>query len=171
MKRIVDLALVLALGCLASCGKEEPKKTAAEAKNELFRQDAIAEAKRSLGSIEKGAQAAFAKETDKGDGTFVHRICSNSKAKVPAKAPSGRKEAVTKAEWYVEPWICLKFDIEFPQWCQYEFQTNGKEGAAAEYTATATCDPEGGKPFNVTLKGKSNADATDLVRVSLDGPQ
>ena len=97
----------------------------------------------------------------------MHRFCPPAKLAVPRSVPKREKLKADAADWKDPTWVCLKFIVDDAQRCQYTYESNGKTGEAATYTATATCDPDGnGKMVKVVLKGKGGA-AGDAERVSL----
>jgi hypothetical protein len=54
-----------------------------------------------------------------------------------------------------------------PVLCRYAYESNGKTGADAQYTATVTCDPDGdGKYVQAVLKGAGDPSG-EAKRVSL----
>jgi hypothetical protein len=127
------------------------------------------EAHRALAAIEKGSKNRYEQETDtKGDGTgpFVHTFCPSSSRPTPVNVPKGTKVTVPSQDWTDPTWTCLKFSINEPQACQYEYKSAGV-GLGSTYTATATCDPDGdGRLLRVVLTGKG-AVTGDAERVSL----
>jgi hypothetical protein len=66
----------------------------------------------------------------------------------------GGKCAVDAAQWKVEPWATLGFEISEPHLFRYSYEsTDGKT-----FTATAVGDPDcSGKPVTYTLNGTSTA--------------
>ena len=128
-----------------------------------------AEATRSLGAIQIGAQQQYQKETPYGGGdVFVHTFCDTAPL-TPGVVPAARKEAVPASAWNHAGWACLKFSIVDPQFYAYRHETNGSTGTAAAYTASAYGDLDGNgttSTFEVTGHGGHFGDAvTDTFRV------
>jgi hypothetical protein len=146
-----------------------PPKSLDDKTKELARTVAEAEALRNLGALEAAAKNSFQWETDLsevGVGPFAHVFCGGT-ATTPAAIPSGGTAQTTPADWDRPPWMCLKFSLTDPQWCQYEWESNGKQQEDAEATITAQCDPNAdGKILKATLK-MAGSTTGDAVRVSL----
>lgn len=162
MRRGVVPVLLLSAACNKEGGadKKKDEKSDKAKSGSIERQAAVKEAQRNLGNIEAGSKNIFQQESDEsgqGTGPFVHRFCPTSKTPVPAKVPA-KKAKAEKTAWDDPTWVCLKFAIDDTQWCQYSYESNGKIGVDARYTATAVCDPDGdGKLVKVVLKGKGDA--------------
>ena len=114
------------------------------------------EAYRMLTAIERGARNAFDKETALGPtGPFVHRFCPST---VTPHAPG--------APWDDPAWICLRVSSNEAHKFTYEYRSNGKDGADAEFTAVATRKLESGRFQAVTIVVRGKASG-DIERMSL----
>lgn len=138
---VLRLAVLLALaGCQRYAGQVTPE-------NEAYRM---------LTSIERGARNAFEMETAVApEGPFVHRFC-----------PSSTMPHAPGAPWTDAAWTCLKLSSNEKHKFHYEYLSNGKDGAAAECTATATRRLDDGRMQVITLvlRGKATG---ETERVSL----
>lgn len=114
------------------------------------------EAYRMLTAIERGARNAFEKETALGAaGPYVHRFCPST---VTPHAPG--------APWDDPAWLCLRVSSNEAHKFTYEYRSNGKDGADAEFTAVASRKLESGRFQSITLVVRGKATG-DVERMSL----
>lgn len=130
MMVVVILGVIAALAVVGMSGYLRHAKTA--------------EATRSLGNIEVGSRAQFAKATylGAGDGPAVHMFCPST-GLVPPTVPKAQKVKADASLWMEPTWKCLMFSINDPQYYAYKYTANGENGAAARYTAAAMGDLDG----------------------------
>jgi hypothetical protein len=130
------------------------------------------EGTRNLGSLEVGSKNMFQQETDgspsgTGEGPWVHRFCPSSKSPLPAELPpAGKKVLVPHEAWNDPTWTCLKFSLNEPQYFQYSYENNGKDGVEAGYVATARRRLPNGKIRTLRLVGAGHPSG-DAVRIRM----
>ena len=171
---LVELMIVVAIiGILAVLAIYGVRKYIANAKT--------AEARNSVGKIQKDALSAFEREklasaavlSEGGTTNTVRAMCKTATNMVPTAAGSIKalKYQSAKSEWEVGDavtgWKCLKFEMNSPQYFMYSYKTTAELAAnGGEFTATANGDLNGdGVPstFNATGKiqnGRLNAAPT-----------
>jgi type IV pilus assembly protein PilA len=134
---LVELMIVVAIiGVLAALAIYGVARYLAHAKT--------AEATTSLGAIENGSRVQYQAETPYlGDqNKFVHTYCPSA-PQTPAQIPVGSKVLTPASSWSQEGWRCLKFAMTGPGYYAYAYTSNGLDGTAASYTATAQGDLDG----------------------------
>ena len=146
---LVELMIVVAIvGILAALAIFGVKKYVTNAKT--------AEARNTLGAISKNGAGAWSREImagsvldDAGTAAGANALCGSATA-VPDKVPTGVKyqSSTAKGKDYnsgdaSNGWVCLRFQMEGPQYYQYN------------YTA------DGNKSFDAVAKGDLNGDGTN----------
>jgi type IV pilus assembly protein PilA len=130
-----------------------------------------AEARNSLGQIAKDAATAF--ESD--DPGSAHHLCSSASAPIPASiaSVSGKKYQSSAGEWEADKarnggFYCLKFELDMPQYYQYNYSSHGAAAPGDGFTATAHGDLNGdGVVSEFTIQGQINAAKTLVVAPSI----
>ncbi len=163
---LVELMIVVAIvGILAVLAVYGVRKYIANAKT--------AEARNSLGQIQKDAVTAFEGErlatatvmATGGTTAVVRKMCAKAANAVPTAVASvkGMKYQSSKADWAPAADVtanagfpCLRFEMTAPQYYQYNYTITGTGAADGdEFTATATGDLNGdGTPATFTALGK-----------------
>jgi len=163
---LVELMIVVAIvGVLAALAIYGVRKYIANAKT--------AEARNSLGQIQKDAQSAYAREGMAGTvlavGTTAgvsNVLCAKATAAVPSSKGSiaGKKYQSDPTEWSVDAatankgFSCLKFSMAEPQYFMYSWDSTGTGVAGATYTAKAQGDLNGdGTLSTFEIDGKVQA--------------
>lgn len=110
-----------ALGALAALSIYGVRRYIASAKS--------AEAKNTIGSISRGAVAAFEREALGPGGALVHALCKSA-TPVPAQVQRGGKYAPSSTPGQdfetgsaTEGWRCLKFTMTSPFYYQYDYRS------------------------------------------------
>ena len=169
-------------GCVADCVEVAKSEDDAEpclkkcAPPLTVEQEIDREGTRNLGSLETGSKNMYQQETDTsaagtGEGPYVHRFCPSSKTPLPAELPpAGQRVKVPTEAWNDPAWSCLKFSINEPQYFQYSYENNGKDGVEAGYIATARRRLPNGKirTFRLVGGGSSTGDAVRIGLVEKD---
>jgi type IV pilus assembly protein PilA len=149
---LVELMIVVAIiGILAVLAIYGVRKYIANAKT--------AEAKNSIGQIQKDAVAAFEGErmnatvlTVGTSTAIVRQMCAKSTATVPAAPASikGQKYQSNKADWSNPTDVlanagfpCLHFEMTAPQYYMYDYQVTGSSSEGDSFTAIAQGDLNG----------------------------
>jgi type IV pilus assembly protein PilA len=106
-------ALVFIGGILAVLAISGTRRYIANAKQ--------AEVRNSIGQMAKDAAAAY--ETDK-------KLCASASSPVPATVPHGGKYQSAPSDWNVDEarkagFWCLKFQMDMPQYYQYDYKSTG----------------------------------------------
>jgi type IV pilus assembly protein PilA len=150
---LIELMIVVAIiGVLAVLAIYGVRKYIANAKT--------AEARNSLGQIAKDAAAAV--EREKGtqailvagnNSNLMRAFCSGSGAttSVPTGGgggtPKGQKYQSKSSEWAqgspIAEWQCLKFQLEEPQYYEYEYACSATDAASGSFSVTAHGDLNG----------------------------
>ncbi|MDB4994228.1 MAG: hypothetical protein JWM74_1660 [Myxococcaceae bacterium] len=98
-----------------------------------------AEATSTIGSINRAAIAAYERESKTANGLATHQLCKSSTA-VPATVPA-RSRYVPKPTDYHVPgeapdtgWTCLRWELNEPQYYQFEYDKGSKSAIAADVT-------------------------------------
>lgn len=158
---LVELMIVVAIiGILAVLAIYGVRKYIANAKT--------AEARNSVGKIEKDALSAFEREKlassvvlAEGATTNTVRAMCLTSTKVPTAVSSvkAQKYQSAKSEWEagdaVTGWKCLKFEMNSPQYFMYGYTAKGSSANGDEFTAEANGDLNGdGTASTFTATGK-----------------
>lgn len=121
-----------------------------------------AEAKNMIGSIAKGMAAAYERETLPPPGAthtgVVRALCPSAKP-VPATIDrvAEKKYQSAPGDWSKDKgWSCLKFEIDSPQWWQYEVKADAKT-----FTVFAR-RKQGSEIVEMSLAGMIDAASGDL---------
>ena len=130
-----------------------------------LRNSKLAEARVNLGSIARGAEASFERETISDAilkpgavATVTRRFCPSAKHPVPAEVPKGKKWMGRPGDWNDEAWKCLTFQLSDPHYFQYHYESSGSDSNAT-FVARAVGDLDGdGKLVKFVLRGKVMAD-------------
>lgn len=147
---VVLLVLVAIVGVLAVLGVYGTRKYIANAKT--------AEARNTLGMIGRSAVAAYEDEgVTPNDAKIEHRLCPSATAPVPASKAmvSGKKYQSSPSEWTTDAgknagFSCLKFEMNMPQYFQYEY-----EATATSFVARAHGDLNGNGVYSTfELRGQ-----------------
>jgi type IV pilus assembly protein PilA len=159
---LIELMIVVAIiGVLAVLAIYGVRKYIANAKT--------AEARNSLGQIAKDAAAAV--EREKGSqailavGTtsnLMRSFCSTAGNTVPsggsASAPKAQKYQSASSDWASGTpdtgWQCLKFQLEEPQYFEYEYTSGATSASNGNFSAIAHGDLNGdGTPSTFLISG------------------
>jgi type IV pilus assembly protein PilA len=159
---LVELMIVVAIiGILAVLAIYGVRKYIANAKT--------AEARNSVGKIQKDALSAFEREklastavmAEGGTTGTVRAMCLSASNKVPNGIGSikAQKYQSAKSEWEVGDavtgWKCLKFEMNSPQYFMYGYTATGSSANGDTFTAEANGDLNGdGVPSTFTASGK-----------------
>jgi type IV pilus assembly protein PilA len=150
---------VAIIGVLAALAIYGVRKYLASAKS--------AEARNTIGAMNRGAVAAYERESAAGEllvagGAGVanaHSICGQSSI-VPVAVPSNKKyQPITKGADYdtgssTVGWKCLKFAMTEPQYYQYAYSTPARQIT----TAGTGADPVGGAGATWVSEAKGDLD-------------
>ncbi len=137
-----------------------------------------AEATNNVGQMAKNAQEAFTRE--KMSGSFVSAggttpinecLCGKAASPVPATVPKSSKYTSAASDWAtgdsLNGWTCLKYNIEQPQYYQYDYQSDGNCAAqtiGTTFSAIAQGDLDGnGTTSSFVLTGNVDATSGQLV--------
>jgi type IV pilus assembly protein PilA len=145
---LVELMIVVAIiGILAVLAIYGVRKYIANAKT--------AEARNTVGKIQKDALAAFEREklatsavlaTGSSTNT-IRSLCLGSSTLVPSAVPAAQKYQSSKADWDVgdatSSWRCLKFEMNAPQYFSYGYISAGGSTNGSNFTAQAQGDLNG----------------------------
>jgi type IV pilus assembly protein PilA len=137
---LVELMIVVAIvGVLAALAVYGVRKYVSNAKT--------AEARNNLGRLGKDAAAAWAKEgmapgiLAAGAGAGVSNVLCPNAAAIPADIPKGEKVQSDPKDWKEDAgWSCLKFQVDSPQYYQYEYTITDSTG---QFTAFARGNLDG----------------------------
>jgi type IV pilus assembly protein PilA len=145
---LVELMIVVAIiGILAVLAIYGVRKYIANAKT--------AEARNTVGKIQKDALSAFEREklatsqvlTTGTSTNTIRALCLGATTPVPGTPPAAQKYQSKKADWEVgdatSSWVCLKFEMNSPQYFSYNYVSAGGAAAGADFTAVANGDLNG----------------------------
>src|SRR5271165_6533403 len=142
---LIELMIVVAIvGILAVLAIYGVRKYVANAKT--------AEARNSLGQIAKDAASAVEREKGSvalvpfGSTSALMRMFCGSSTTVPATVPKGQKYQSQASDWSGTPtagWMCLKFVMDEPQYCSYNYSASSTDPSTGGFIATANGDLNG----------------------------
>lgn len=124
-----------------------------------------AEATNSIGQISHSAIDAYERESMASGvltmgstaGVTTHRLCGSAHP-VPVSVPSAMKYQSSMSDWDGSPtdgWECLRFEIDSPQYYQYDYKATGSGRVGDSYTASAKGDLDGdGKTSSFMITGR-----------------
>ncbi len=151
---LIELMIVVAIvGILAVLAIYGVRKYIANAKT--------AEARNSLGQIAKDAASAVEREKGTtaiiaagGTSDIMRSFCASANA-VPGSVPAAQKYQSQPSDWNsgsaTAGWQCLKFEMDEPQYYQYNYQASDTTAAAGAFSATANGDLNGDSVLSTFL--------------------